>query len=209
MGKDFWLDIWEKNNIPFHREEPHPKLLKYFSNLAPTKVFVPLCGKSVDMVWLLKQGHEVVGVELSSIACKDFFDGIPYQTQTVQSFERYQADKISIYCGDIFEFKSEEKFGAVYDRAALIALPTDIRKAYAKLIVQLDVKKMLLLSFEYPEGEVDGPPYSVGEREIQGLFGSRFELESLFKEAAGASKNEKLKDAKGLLSTGYLLRPKN
>lgn len=181
---DNWVARWEDNNIPFHLENVNPLLEKYWPKLCitpPANVLVPLCGKTRDLIWLAEQGLQITGVELSDIACKAFFteNNLKYDTQLMAGFTRYFADKIEIYCGDLFALPVNKlsKITAVYDRAALIALPKQLRSQYALHITRLmaPASRMLLIVLETRD-EVQGPPYPVDTQEIQQLFGKSFQI---------------------------------
>lgn len=188
MKKEFWLERWEKAEIGFHQDEINPYLLQYWQEIAPAKggeVFVPLCGKSLDMVWLRQQGCTVLGVELSAIAVQDFFreNG---QTPTHASsgkFDSCEADGIRILCGDFFDLGKEDmaKVSAVYDRASLVALPPEMRERYARHLVEIlpPATKILLVTFDYPQVEMDGPPFAVSVSEVEALYSQYAEVHLL------------------------------
>lgn len=165
MEHDFWHERWRRREIGFNQPAPHALLQKHGQALTG-KVLVPLCGKSVDMLWLRGEGHEVAGLELSPIACEEFFteNGLPF-TRDGQIF---RGDGITLYCGDFFAAPEEawRGVGSVYDRAALVALPRQMRQRYAKAFDE----PVLLISFAFPQP--GGPPFSVPEDEIRKLYGS-------------------------------------
>jgi len=139
MKKDFWLERWEREEIGFHQNVINPYLCEYWQELhlaCDSMVFVPLCGKSRDMLWLRKQGHQVMGVELSNIAVQAFFKENGYTPHHVArgKFEHCEADGIRILCGDFFDLSKDDlaKVSAVYDRASLIALPPEMRERYVR-----------------------------------------------------------------------------
>ncbi len=185
---DFWLNRWEEGDIAWHHDEVNEYLLSHWCRLdAPTdsRVFVPLCGKSLDMVWLAQQGHSVVGVELSSKAIDEFFSEqnlIPTYEKT-ESFQVFQAKTYTLLLGDIFKLTAEylEGIAAVYDRASLVALNSYQRKLYAKILANVLQKgcSILLVAMDYPQIEMKGPPYSVPEKEVNELFGQDFLLTKL------------------------------
>jgi thiopurine S-methyltransferase len=146
-------------------------------------VFVPLCGKSLDMLWLREQGHAVLGVELSEKAVSAFFEenGIPAEVQRDRSFSVYSGEGLRLLSGDFFALKPEDLNGihAVYDRASLIALPPTMRQRYAQHMAQLlpTGARILLVTMEYPAGTLEGPPFSVEETEVNALFGNHFTVE--------------------------------
>lgn len=179
MKKEFWLERWEKEEIGFHQNEINSYLRQYWHELGAANdaaVFVPLCGKSSDMLWLRQQGHRVLGVELSSIAAQAFFkenNYVPHCT-TTGKFERYEADGISILCGDFFDLTRDDlaKVNAVYDRASLIALPPEMRERYARHLARIlpPSTQILLITFDYPQHEMPGPPFSVSRGEVEALY---------------------------------------
>jgi thiopurine S-methyltransferase len=182
VDEKFWLNRWQDNAIPFHRAETNHYLMKYFHRLAlgrGDEVLVPLCGKSVDMRWLAGRGCRVIGVELSEIAVRDFF-----REQRITAAERrdgafliLEGEGVALLCGDFFALEKAhaERVAAVYDRAALIALPAGMRERYAEHLLSLLAPRVpiLLLTFEYPADEMDGPPFSVGEAEVRRLFSAK------------------------------------
>lgn len=127
MNKDFWLDRWKQNKTGWHQSAVEPALVQAFSGGKVTQVFVPFCGKSLDLVWLAEQGYNVIGVELSVLACEMFFkeNKIRYQKYSDGAFQTFKSENIEIWNGDFFDLNPVhlQKIGAVYDRAALIALP--------------------------------------------------------------------------------------
>jgi len=179
MEPDFWHERWRQNRIGFHMEEPLPLLCKHWPALGlPTdsRVFVPLCGKSVDMAWLAGRGHRVLGVELSELAVRQFFDerGLAPEVHDGDYGQHFSAGPYELVCGDAFALDAEALAGcaAIYDRAALIALPPDLRKRYAASVWRRLPAgcEGLLVTLEYPQSEKAGPPFSVDEAEVRSLL---------------------------------------
>lgn len=179
MDPAFWHRRWADNQIGFHQGAPTPLLLKHWPALgiAPgAKVFVPLAGKSLDMAWLASQGHRVLGVELSSIAVEQFFDenGLQPEIRDTRYGRHHVAGGIELILGDAFGLDADllRDCQAVFDRAALIALPPELRLRYAReLYAALPPGcRGLLVSLEYPQADRDGPPFSVQEDEVHALF---------------------------------------
>ena len=181
MEKSFWLDKWQQNQIGFHLSEFHPLLQKFnaevFSNAS--SVFVPLCGKTKDMEFLYAQGFNVLGNEFSTIATEDFFAEAKLDSQQPLNileqdpFIRYQQGKIEILVGDFFELTSEQlkDIFCIYDRASLIALPKEKRKNYVAHIKDIIPKAtMLLITLDYEQKIMTGPPFSVDKTEVEQLF---------------------------------------
>ena len=188
MQNEFWHQKWESNQIGFNQQQPNELLIQYFGTLnlkASDRVFVPLCGKSIDMLWLASQGKDVIGVELSSIACDAFFseNNIRVKKTHLENFIVYQGERITILCGDFFDLTHDllGKVDAVFDRAALIALPPELQRRYATFITRLLEPKtpMLLIVCTYNPNEMTGPPFSIDEDEIRALYGEHFNIKQL------------------------------
>jgi thiopurine S-methyltransferase len=188
MEAEFWQQRWEEGRIGFHREEVMPLLTQYWPALAVPaggQVFVPLAGKSLDMLWFAAQGHRVLGVELSPLAVEQFFteNGLQPEVHPSPYGIHYRAGAIELICGDAFALDEAAlaDCAAVYDRAALIALPPAMRQRYAEqLYARLPAGcHGLLITLEYPQAEKNGPPFSVDETEVHDLFDPRWEVERL------------------------------
>ena len=173
MDPTFWHRRWAKNEIAFHNSDTHPMLSAHFHHLSvPSggRVFVPLCGKTLDIHWLLYHGYQVVGAELSQIAIEQLFSELRTDPviKSVGDHRRYSAEGIDIFVGDIFDL-SPQTLGpvdAIYDRAALVALPEVLRKRYAAHVIELGRRApQLLITLEYDQSQVDGPPFSVAQEE--------------------------------------------
>lgn len=191
MNEAFWHERWARNEIGFHLNEVNPYLLRYWPSLGlpgRARVLVPLCGKSLDMAWLLGQGFAVLGVELSEKAVRAFFDeqGLVPEVEPAGAFLRFRAGALEILCGDIFALTAEQVSGctAVYDRAALIALPPDARARYAGHLGELlqAPARQLLITIEYPQEQMDGPPFCVAEAEVSSLYGPGWQITRLLRE---------------------------
>lgn len=188
MQPEFWHQRWSENQIGFHQSAPTPLLLKHWPALgiAPgAQVFVPLAGKSLDMAWLASQGHRVLGVELSQLAVEQFFEEHGLQADIRQSKygRHYVANGIELICGDAFGLDEDalHECAAVFDRAALIALPPELRRRYAgELYARLPGGcRGLLITLEYPQQEREGPPFSVPEDEVHALFAPDWTIDLL------------------------------
>jgi len=187
MYRGFWINRWAGNQIGFHRKGVNPLLERFWpavSSVAVGRVLVPLCGKTEDLRWLAERGHEVVGVELSLIAAKAFAaeQGIVLAETHEPPFTVLRGQSITIYVGDFFDITPAivRPFGLFYDRAALIALPPEMRPAYAQHLQSLvtDDAQGLLVTVEYDSSQMHGPPFTVSEAETRRLFG-RFACEKL------------------------------
>lgn len=176
MEKTYWLDRWKRDDIGFHQTDVNAYLSKYWSELKLThgsKVFVPLCGKSRDMLWLNKKGHVVLGVELSKLAAQAFFTENEYtpQHETNDKFEVFSVGDLSILCGNFLDLDKKDlaNVSAVYDRASLVALPPEMRKHYVNHLMNIlpPSTQLLLITFDYPQSEMAGPPFAVSPDEVE------------------------------------------
>lgn len=218
MEPDFWIERWQRGEIGFHQEAGNDLLEKHWPalGLAPgSSVFVPLCGKSVDMMRLAAQGHWVVGAELSPLAVQDFFseNGLRAETRHAGSFTVYSAGAISIWCGDFFALPAEATQGiaAVYDRAALIALPSDMQDKYADKLRSLlpAGTPVLLVSLTYPDGAIAGPPFSTSRAQVDRLFAATHDIAMLDeRDGLEASPVLRQRGVSRLDEAVYVLRPK-
>jgi thiopurine S-methyltransferase len=176
MEQDFWLDKWRQGQIRFHQHQINPILETFAKRFKAKTIMVPLCGKTLDMVYLRSLGHKIVGVELSPIACRSFFEEnkIPFTEKERPDFILFEGGGISLWCGDFFKLppKAWENVSAVYDRAALIALPLELRRLYAKEILEKSIRplEMLLITIEYDEKDMQGPPFTVTSDEVNLLY---------------------------------------
>lgn len=187
MEADFWHSRWENNLTGFHLDEVNPYLKAYWPDLdvpEKSRIFVPLCGKSVDLIWLAEQGHEVVGIELSKLAAEAFFseNNLVVERHKIGKLELWKSEKISLYCGDIFDLTTDilGAVDAVYDRASLIALPPVMRQGYAAKLVELaQSAPILLVTLDYEQSKMDGPPFSVSKDEVMALYQAKYQIKQL------------------------------
>lgn len=187
MDDKYWLNKWQSDDIAFHEKFINANLIAYIDELKlPPRgsILVPLCGKSKDMLWLADRGFHVVGIELSPIACKDFFAelNITPNITTQTKFIRYHYQNIELLCGNLFDLTPADLPGiqAVYDCKALIALPSDLRKGYLDHIVACLGKniRILLLTRE-TNCKVNPPPFPINKAEVDSLYGPYFEVKEL------------------------------
>jgi thiopurine S-methyltransferase len=184
MDTQFWHRRWENNEIGFHEDAPNPLLVKHVAELAlaqGSRVFLPLCGKTLDIHWLLANGYQVRGVELSKIAVEQLFADLAVTPEISRHGElaRYRAPAIDIFNGDIFCLSSQllGPVDAIYDRAALVALDGELRDRYAAHVTQITGRApQLLICYEYAQSQMTGPPYSIGADEVRRLYGDQYAL---------------------------------
>lgn len=184
MDASFWHQKWEKNEIGFHQNEANPLLVKYFSGLSLAKgsrIFIPLCGKTRDIAWLLTNGYCVAGAELSKLAIKQLFAelGVEPKISSIGKLEHYSATNIDVFTGDIFDLSGNTlgQVDAIYDRAALVALPLEMRKQYTKHLMQItDIAPQLLISYVYDQSAIDGPPFSISNEEVNQHYADNYGL---------------------------------
>ncbi|MFV3388201.1 thiopurine S-methyltransferase [Pseudomonas sp. NY15364] len=179
MHEAFWQERWARSQIGFHQEKVNGYLRRHWARLGLAEqaaVLVPLCGKSLDLAWLAEQGHTVIGVELAERAVEDFFAERDVQPQISQqgAFKIYQAGKLRILCGDFFALSHADVADcqAFYDRAALIALPPEMRERYAAHLQAIlpSACQGLLVTLVYDQQRMDGPPFSVEDAEVEQCF---------------------------------------
>lgn len=179
MKADYWKSRWREGRIGFHEGVPNALLQKHGSIWSsPQRLLIPLCGKSADISWLVEQGHEVVGVDLSELAVQAYFTerGRTPSSSEREGFLILQEEKLSLYAGDFFQTTAEllgGPFTAFYDRAALIALPPDLRKRYVAHLKSLLAPRAqgLLITMEYEQSAMEGPPFSVPSAEVEEHWG--------------------------------------
>lgn len=187
MDSNFWIKAWNDGRTNFHQKEYNSSLLKFFPELKPTNgenVLVPLCGKSKDMIWLASLGLNVHGVEVYEQPVKDFFSENNFVSPIVKAegaFTDYNFHNIRISAGDFFKLDTSRKYDLIYDRASLVALPSDMRKTYADVIKHSmnSGGRYLLVSYEYDQSEMDGPPFSVTDEEVHSLYTDSFRVKRL------------------------------
>lgn len=187
MEHEFWHDKWHRNEIGFHNSEAHPLLVKYLDELKLAeggRIFLPLCGKTLDIAYLLAQGYRVAGAELSELAIQQLFEqlGVEPRIESFGSLTCYRGDGLDIFVGDIFELDAERlgPVDAVYDRAALVALPDSMRGQYTSHLVSItDVAPQLLIAFEYDQAQLAGPPFCVSAQEVERRYSDAYQLQQL------------------------------
>ncbi len=184
MDASFWHQRWGNNDIAFHEREANPLLVKYFAALSLAKgsrVFVPLCGKALDIHWLLSNGYRVAGAELSKMAIEQLFMelGVEPKVSSAGDVYHYSATNIDKYVGDIFHVSSKVLglVDAIYDRAALVALPEELRKRYTVHLTAItDKAPQLLICYEYDQSRMEGPPFSISHEEVERHYRDSYEL---------------------------------
>lgn len=187
MDAQFWHRRWQANEIGFHLAEANPLLLKHFDALGLSKgnrIFLPLCGKTLDIGWLIGKGFHVVGAELNAQAVEQLFKALRLEPviSSTGSLKKYSAEHIDIYQGDLFDLSKAELglVDAVYDRAALIALPGSMREAYVKHLMMLtDKARQLVITMNYDQRLLEGPPFSVSAEELAEHYAGYYRLEQL------------------------------
>jgi thiopurine S-methyltransferase len=213
-----WQQCWRDNDTDFHQKTVNANLIKFWPTLdlkPGARVFVPLCGKSLDLSWLAAQGHSVIGVELSPIAVRAFFKSNRMQPSRCKhgKFTLWQNGRIDILCGDLFDLVASDlgDIAAVFDRASLTALPENIRHAYLAHLRKIipAASKILLLTTEEPdEDENQGQPFAIAE-EIRGLYDLAYHIEISHVESVfEADANPGIKELVRVEQKVYLLSPK-
>jgi thiopurine S-methyltransferase len=184
MDARYWHQRWQENKLAFHNSETHPLLIQYFNKLSLVKgsrVFVPLCGKTLDIAWLLSNGYRVAGAELSEIAIEQLFAelGLKPEISQVGQLIHYSAENIDLFVGDIFHLSGKmlDPVDAVYDRAALVALPKEMRNRYTTHLMEITNKApQLLIVYEYDQQLMEEPPFSINQEEINRTYRNSYGL---------------------------------
>lgn len=187
MDEQFWHRKWQQGETGFHQANPNPLLTRNLPALGLSpggRFFLPLCGKTRDIHWLRANGFQVAGVELSPLAVEQLFAelGIAPRISGAGSLQRHEADGLTIFAGDIFALDHDElgHVDAVYDRAALVALPAPTRTLYAAHLLTVTKRApQLVITFDYDQSRMEGPPFSVSEAEMRAHYEAAYRLISI------------------------------
>ena len=205
MNPEFWQKRWQEGRIGFNQSMVNPLLTEYIDHLdlaAGSRVFVPLCGKSIDMVWLATQGYDVVGIELVETAVQEFFaeqniEPTVYQQADNPTIKYYQGQLsgqiITLWVADIFALTAKDigSIDAVYDKAALIALPADMRVKYSEQVRKFssdtskvdvannEITPQLLLTLNYDQRKKNGPPFSINNEQLEQYYSDHYQISEL------------------------------
>ena len=189
MHPDFWHNRWQTQQTAFHELKPNDFLTRYFNRLGLSqgdRIFVPLCGKTLDIGWLLAQSYCVAGAELSPLAVEHLFEGLgisPHITH-LKHMDIYSGPYIDICVGNIFDLTADilGPVNAIYDRAALVALPADMRLNYSRHLMELTHKApQLLICYEYDQTQMNGPPFCVTEPQLHDYYGTNYNIELIMR----------------------------
>lgn len=213
MEPNFWHERWARREIGFHEGEANAALVAHFGalGLAPgARILVPLCGKTRDIAWLLDRGHRVAGVELSPVAIGELFAELNITPTLTDEgpLTRHQAANLDIWVGDLFDLTAERlgEVDAIYDRAALVALPPTLRGRYtAHLMALTRTAPQLLMTYEYDQQAHAGPPFSIQEEEVRDRYEGAYHLKLLSRQAVEGG----LKGKTASASAAWLLRPRH
>jgi thiopurine S-methyltransferase len=187
MDAGFWHRKWQRNDIAFHESDANRLLVAHYADWAlppGSRVFLPLCGKTLDIRWLLSRGHRIAGAELSPLAVEQLFAelGVTPAATEIGRTRLYHSEGIDVFVGDIFDLSFDVlgPVAAVYDRAALVALPADVRSCYAEHLIRLTgAARQLLITFDYDQALLDGPPFSIGHDEVARHYGATYDVRQL------------------------------
>jgi thiopurine S-methyltransferase len=190
MIQEFWSSRWAEGQTGFNQPEVNDHLKRYWSRLglpSSSRVLVPLCGKSCDLLWLRAQGHAVVGVEFVPQAIEDFFseNHIPCEPTAMGWAAADGGPPLTLIEGDFMALEERHvgTFDAFYDRASIVALPQDLQADFAQTLARLVAPgaRGLLLSFEYPADQRQGPPFNTDQQSLSRLLGTNFEIDGLLR----------------------------
>lgn len=223
MEIDFWLERWNNNQTGFHQQKINPYLIYFYGEKGPAieqreklKVFVPLCGKSKDMIWLSQNNYKVFGVECSDRAVKDFFEenALNYKHAEKDQHALYQSSDlpsvIELFQGDFFELQQSglDDVTDIFDRASLVALPVEMRRQYADKMAELQKPgvRTLLVTLTFDSTEMNGPPFSVTEDEVHALYSENFSIQKLlYKDVIAEETGLRNRGLTALVETVYKL----
>ena len=185
MQAEFWHDVWNQNEQGLHEEEANPLLTQHFKQLnlkEGSRIFLPLCGKTTSIPWLMSFGHSVVGVELSKKAVDQLFEDLEI-TPCITEHENllhYQAENIDVYVGDFFALTNIGQIDAIYDRGSLVALPLEMRQRYTKQLMKLtNNAPQLVVAYEYDQKIMQGPPFAINPDELNDHYAAHYQLQKL------------------------------
>jgi thiopurine S-methyltransferase len=187
MEPSFWRQRWEKGETAWHESKANPLLVTHFNELSLPRggrVFVPLCGKTLDVSWLISKGYRVAGAELSQLAVEQLFLelGVQPEISHAGQAERWSAEGLDIFVGDIFEVTKTilGRVDAVYDRAALVALPEVMRSRYTVHLTDMTAKApQLLITYHYDQRLMEGPPFAISDEEVRRHYAGTYHVRVL------------------------------
>lgn len=205
MEIPFWQARWREGKIGFHQPEVNRHLVRHLPALVGERVcevLVPLCGKSVDLLWLREQGQRVTGVEAVTEACEALFAEHAFtpEVDALGPFRRWQVPALTVLEGDFFQLDPGRgdlpglevpAFELAWDRAALVALPPAMRPRYAahlRALLRPARGHLLLVTLDYDPGQMEGPPFAVPDSEVQRLFPGCELLHEESRDAEGAER---------------------
>lgn len=216
MDYEFWQTRWDNDQIGFHQNDVNSHLRDYWHRYVSqdARVLVPLCGKSLDLLWLSQQGHEVIGVEFSEKAIVDFFkeNALNASQRDIHGLMAWRYQNLTLYHADFFQVTRKHlgTIDAVYDRAALIALPAQTRADYSQHVLGLtDHAPQMLITLEYDQAEMDGPPFAVNTEEVERHYQTQYDIRILEQiDALAAAPHLAEKGLSALTETLYWLSPR-
>lgn len=187
MEAEFWHERWAARELGFHQADFNPLMVKHFAALeleTGAHVFVPLCGKTRDIAWLLSQGYRVTGAELSETAVQELYAELGVTPDVTQDgpLKRYAADGLVVFVGDVFEVTAERlgAVDAVFDRAALVALPEEMRLRYVVHVIDAtQTAPQFVIIFTYDQSAMDGPPFSINAMMLDVYFQDNYAVQML------------------------------
>jgi thiopurine S-methyltransferase len=209
VDHEFWHNAWAKSEKPGWQQDQANNALVKFWQPDSSAVFVPLCGRSPDLTWLHEQGHQVIGVDLSETAIRRFLEsgGQKFSVEEIGEFKVFRAHGYTLYAGAYFSLSTEQlsSVARVYDRAALVALPADMRPRYAEHLQNIvpASSQILMNLIAYDQSQMDGPPFSVPESEMRQYFEQRYQIEVLQQHDSDL----KRRGLQHLVETTYRLTP--
>lgn len=206
MSKNTWEDCWSVGKTFFHRSAYHPMLVEHIEKLINGRsnlvIFIPLCGKSLDIKYLYDLGHTVVGVEGAKSPIEEFFGehNLEFTKSDCPSVNgsvyKNGDNRIRIYHGDMFDFngKDEVKFSGVWDRGSFGAINKTDRPKYVELLTSMVTEdcQYLLNTYDYNPEQFSGPPHCFTDEEMLGYWGHKWNITRIhYEDVNNDSKREK------------------
>jgi len=175
MKLEDWNQRWVDKRTGWHRGEVNPTLEKYFPSSEKPTCFFPLCGKTLDMIWVAQKGCQVRGAEFSQLAIDQFFEENKIANKEENAFIQSTESSfdIALKQGDFFEYPDNQKFELIFDRGSMVAVNPKDREKYAqkiKTLLKSDGKVLLSAISRDEEHLKNGPPFHLTVDDVKNAY---------------------------------------